>query len=837
MLRTSRRPMAAVAAALALLLVAVSTAGAARPRVAPARPEAKPFEDVRMPDMRKGDAPGAAPLRALAPAARDARARLVRRLGGETVLNADPLTATPRMLGRLDGTLTGPHAGDPADVALGYVDDNAAALGLSPSDVSSLHLADRASADGVTYLRWRQEVDGVPVLDNQLQAAVDGDGRVVSVTGAPRPDLPQTIATPSLSAADARSAVARDVGVDHPATVASGPSGPRQETTFSTGDRAALVLFGDTGGTRLAWQVTYRADASAWYVSVVDAATGAILRRANMVDSLVDASVFDNYPGAQFGGDQRTVSLDPYLTDPVNGTTLTGPFAHAWSDIDDDNVAAPSEEVDPRASAGGPYRFNEVKAADNPDGACDGGHRCSWNGASPGSWAPNRKQNAVQVFWSVNRFHDHLAAPPIGFDAFTGATAVRVNTDDGANGVPPTPADPPPAFPDGDHLDNANMTTLPGQAPVMQMYLFIHIPGTPPSSVPFRDVNGGDDASIVYHEYTHGMSNRLIADGTAGGGLQNRQSAAMGEGWSDWYAKDFLVDQFPALDTAADGEIDMGAYVDTGHNIRTQPLDCSVGAPTPPCLGGYTYGDFNALAGAVDPHNAGEIWGETLWDIRKLLGSQVAEAIITGGMRLTPVEPSFLDARNAILQADSALFGGIHVNTLWGVFANRGMGFSASSAGSDDPNPVERFDLPPVTPPAPAQRSAGGATPQAVPASAVARVQVPSRPTARVDRSAARGRASVTFGCSSACSVTATMTVSRATARSAGLGRTTHLARVTRRLAGAGRRTFALTMSTATLRKARARGLRALGVTVTVSIRDSRGQTRALKRALRVRIG
>ena len=25
----------------------------------------------------------------------------------------------------------------------------------------------------------------------------------------------------------------------------------------------------------------------------------------------------------------------------------------------------------------------------------------------------------------------------------------------------------------------------------------------------------------------------------------------MGEGWSDWYAKDFLVAQFPALDTPA----------------------------------------------------------------------------------------------------------------------------------------------------------------------------------------------------------------------------------------------------------------------------------------------
>ena len=32
------------------------------------------------------------------------------------------------------------------------------------------------------------------------------------------------------------------------------------------------------------------------------------------------------------------------------------------------------------------------------------------------------------------------------------------------------------------------------------------------TSAQFRDANGGDDASIVYHEYTHGLSSRLITD-------------------------------------------------------------------------------------------------------------------------------------------------------------------------------------------------------------------------------------------------------------------------------------------------------------------------------------
>ena len=37
----------------------------------------------------------------------------------------------------------------------------------------------------------------------------------------------------------------------------------------------------------------------------------------------------------------------------------------------------------------------------------------------------------------------------------------------------------------------------------MQMYLW-------GNTGAFRDVNSGDDAAILYHEYTHGLSNRLI---------------------------------------------------------------------------------------------------------------------------------------------------------------------------------------------------------------------------------------------------------------------------------------------------------------------------------------
>ena len=706
-----RRLLAATAALLApLALVALPTvAGAVAPpsdQGGSARGGPRPFLDVRQPAIDRATRPNATAPRELPADDRAARRRLVRGLGRQAVLDADPLTGTPRVLGKLNGTLSGPRAGDPADVALDYVRDRAGALGLSDGDLAGLRLADRHTARGVTHLRWQQVVRGIPAYDNDLRVNVDGDGRVINVLGTPRHGLSVDSVSPALSAARALDALQRNVGVSRDVRVTSTASNARRTTRFSTGDMARLVLFGDVRSVRLAWHLTYDAGPAAWYDAVVDATTGRVLRRANLVKG-VDASVFDNYPGAPRGGEQRTVSLDAYLSDT---TRLFGPFAHTWSDVNDSSgsagVEAPSvgEDVEP-----GPYAQTDF-TAENAGGACLATARCSWNRTVPNSWQANRRQNAVQAHWYTSHFHDHLAAAPISFNSAAGnfedADRVLVQTDDGATTAG--------GLPNAAHVDNANFGTPPdGQSPRMQMYLFMH-DATPTASggqrSPFRDANGGDHAAIVYHEYTHGLSNRLITDADGAGALNSPQSAAMGEGWSDWYAEDLVVAEGHEVDTEAPGEIDIGRYVDAvPHQIRTQGMDCAVGADAAACpgavaprggtagSGGYTYGDFAKVrASGAQEHGDGEIWGETLWDLRGALGSATAQAIITEGMRLTPPEPSFLDARNAILQADQALFGGVHAAGIWGAFSARGMGFFAGTEDAFDVAPVESFAPPPA---------------------------------------------------------------------------------------------------------------------------------------------
>src|SRR5207344_1928480 len=124
-------------------------------------------------------------------------------------------------------------------------------------------------------------------------------------------------------------------------------------------------------------------------------------------------------------------------------------------------------------------------------------------------------------------------------------------------------------------------------------------------------------------------------------------------------------------DTSKPGELDLDIYEAPGvvGIARTEAIDCPVGQTSPFCPnGGYTYGDYGKIIGRPEVHADGEIWGQTLWDLRDALGSAKTEMIVTRGMELSPANPSFLDMRNSILQGDLAAFNGANRDTIWKVF-------------------------------------------------------------------------------------------------------------------------------------------------------------------------
>jgi extracellular elastinolytic metalloproteinase len=644
-------------------------------------------------------------------------------LGSEGVVAIDPLTSTPRMVGRLDGFLTGTSSAAAQDVALGYVRGNAAAFGLDAQAIAGLQLTrDYVSIDGTHHLFFTQKVNGVPVFGNGVKANVTKDGKLINVLGSPVASSSAGSATPGISASTAVAQARSDVeeGVV-PYRSAKGGEVTRP-TTFSNGDRASLVYFVGVDGLRLAWQSYVSGNAGA-FLHVIDASSGAVLYRRSLVDN-ADALVYENFPGAPNGGtqEQKSISQNGWLT---SASTLTGPNTHVYSDLDDSNDSTNAdglaEEIPPSGGGDWLYPITSFNAFGTlgPAYGC-GAVLCTWDpvlGTASGgftfegafSYEVNQFQDGAQLFYHVNTFHDHLAAAPIGFTQaagnFEGDDPVLGEAIDGANTYAPAGL---PGYPDPNHTDNANMATPPdGFSPRMQMYLW-HDPtanffADGPSGDPFSPTSGSNEADIVYHEYTHGLSNRLVVDSAGNSTLGNVQAGAMGEAWSDWYAFDFLVKQGLVADTSASGELRLGAYVANNQDlIRTEPIDCAVGADPGVCpggapeagTGGYTYGDFGKIIGRPEVHADGEIWVQTLWDLRNALGSETSESLITRAMELSPANPSFLDMRNSILQADVVAGGGSR-DTIWNVFAARGMGYFAAATNGDDPEPVEDFSQPP----------------------------------------------------------------------------------------------------------------------------------------------
>jgi extracellular elastinolytic metalloproteinase len=618
------------------------------------------------------------------------------------VLDLSPTTGTVRFLADLDGYLT-PRSAKPAPrIALGYVRSHAAALGLVRADLRTFHLTrDYRDITGTHHLYFTQRVDGTTLARHGLTASVSGGGHLLTVGGAP-----------VSKASDTKLPPASAYTITSAAQALAETRGPEIAGADTSDDTAQRVVFETGDGLRPAWETVVTSTTTP-AVTVIDAVTGRVLLRSPMTHyEHSTGRAFRFFPGAERGG--RQVQVDFTARNWLSGQarTLTGNNAHVYSDVNDDDRPSRSEEVHPQRGQSWGYRLK----AFHPRSArsfCGKPWPCSWNPDRAYSWEKNRAQNATQVFFFVNTWHDHLLKAPIGFTEAAGnfqlvnhgragkdGDPVRVQTDDGAD----TGTGRLEGLPDSDHIDNANMYTPPdGHRPTMQMYLQ-HEPFTSyPHEGPWSPTNAGDIADTVYHEYTHGLSGRLVVDVRGREALDPVQGDAMGEAWSDWYAMDYLVAQHLQRDRTGVADVRIGIY--EGHGVdldRTEPIDCKVGQQAKLCAGGktghrggYTYADFGHVIGEPEVHADGEIWAQTLWDLRDRLGSRTAESLVTRGMELAPANPSFLDMRNAILVADNAVYHGRHLAAVWQVFAHRGMGFDASSDGGRDERPTAGFDLPP----------------------------------------------------------------------------------------------------------------------------------------------
>jgi|GEM_PF-1939125 len=601
-----------------------------------------------------------------------------------------------------------------------FLSEHAALFGHGPEVLENARLArDYVTPhNGLRTTVWQQHLEGVRVFESTLQAHVTKDGALVNLASRLVPDVraaadsgtphrAELLAQPTVDAPHAVSIAASTVGdlvsADHviPATASEGPS-RRQNfhaPTLLETDAEYVWLPINENSMRLCWEVLFTSKKKGeMFRTLVDAGTGAALVQQRLTEYIAPASyrVFtSDSPSPMSPGLATPLSTQPPEV-PRSLVTLsaldTTASPNGW--IDDGVTETRGNNVDAHLD------LNSDNIADTPRPQSTGASRV-FDPPLDLTQAPSAYRDAavVNLFYWNNVIHDRYYG--LGFTEAAGNFQVN-NFGRGGIGNDAVQADAQ----DGSGTNNANFSTPPdGSAGRMQMYIF---------TGPTPDRDGDFDQEVVIHEYTHGLSNRLVG---AGVGISALQPRGMGEGWSDFYALCLLSD--PADNP--NGTYGAGAYASDQlsgltanyyYGIRRYPYctdlnknpltfkdidptkaSAHTGVPKSP-LGGST---------ADEVHNVGEVWCVTLWDMRANLivkhggaaGNDLALRLVTDGMKLAPANPTFLQARDAIIQAELVSSGGTDRGELWSAFAKRGMGSGATSpASSTATGVVENYDFP-----------------------------------------------------------------------------------------------------------------------------------------------
>jgi len=545
------------------------------------------------------------------------------------------------------------------------------AFGFTDAEIDALDAAKVYDTPGlgVTHVQFLQRVDGISVFRGQVRVNLDGGGGVLNVGGEYFPGLRVT-APPKIGADTALRAAAAALGLSGsvPASIERQPGGERR-TTYAAGGEyleppvARLVLLPEgRGAARLVWEVVIHEAVSGWdneFRTLVDAASGEPVLRELMTlyagpTTPADATgvVFDCEDPGKCGQTTESLAGDPAAS-PLNwvedGQTLT----------QGNNVASRTDwnGFDPGGT----------------DTMANGGRQLAFdfpftNGYElNGDLFADSDAGITNAFYWGNLIHDHWHA--LGFDE-TAGNYQQDNFGLGGLGGDRVNVDVQDSAAHSFVRNNANWSpTNDGSQPRTNYFMW---------TTPDRD--GAFDAGVIWHEFGHGLSTRLVG-GPSTQCLNGAQGGGMGEGWSDWLAVNFFAD--PADDPA--GPAIVGEYV-TGNSqrgIRRYPYHHDL------AINPLTYADL-CDGGSCEVHDEGEIWAQVLWDVRHDLiqahgfadGRLRAEQLVIDGMKLSPCSPNMVVMRDAILEGDVQRYGGADSCLLRSAFARRGLGVAAFSNGT-----------------------------------------------------------------------------------------------------------------------------------------------------------
>ncbi|HEX4970981.1 MAG TPA: M36 family metallopeptidase [Steroidobacteraceae bacterium] len=612
----------------------------------------------------------------------------------EASVETDATTGAVTALTSQRGYLSDKSSGAPMTLAMTFVRNNLAALGLEAADLQGYEVTDvvQSKATGATHIYLRQRYRGIPVYNAQLHINVNRDGRIISVNNSFLPGIARAVKSlsPRMQLGGAVSAAAQFFGTQLPAQpkALQAPRGTQQASRVERAgislapiDGKLMLLPIRQGEARLVWnfQIHTLDEEHSWDFTV-DAESGQVWTRFDWVagDSYRvyrQPAESPNHTSPLPPSDGRVLVVNPANTtaSPFGWHDTSGVAGAEFTTTQGNNVQA----------------YTDVDANNSPDAnsSPSGGAALAFDFPLSLAQAPSayRPAAVTNLFYLNNFIHD--VQYQYGFDEAGGNFQVN-NYGRGGLGNDSVRAEAQ----DGAGTNNANFGTPPdGQRPRMQMFVW---------TSPNPDRDGDLDAGIVFHEYGHGISNRLVGGPANVNCLTNRQQP--GEGLSDWWA---LAHTAEVGDQGTDPR-GMGTYAlgqpTTGLGIRTQRYSTDAAVNT------WTYASINGMA---VPHGVGSVWAQAAWEVYwKLVnahgfdpnlfnaagnaGNQRMMLYVVEGLKNTACNPTFTQVRDGIIQAAVDNHGGEDVCPMWEAFAAFGLGTNAVSSGSNGTTPTNGFSIP-----------------------------------------------------------------------------------------------------------------------------------------------
>jgi hypothetical protein len=656
-------------------------------------------------------------------------------------IDRDEILGTPAWIVSTRGFLSGPGGqglgiapetaaafptDDPNRAIKAFLQQHRAIFGHGPEVLQNARVKREfvTPHNGLRTVIWEQQFDGIPVFEGLLIAHTTKANELAGLsshflpdpaqaTGLSAPDRAALEARPPITAQQAIANAAQNIGEAlaaneiMPLDAFAEGAGQRQKFQAAPSKGAAeaqLVWFPlNRNSLRLCWEIVLMSRGRGeMFQILIDARTGEALLRHSLTESISNASyrVFladSPTPLSPGYSTPQSTAQPPAISRLLVVTNAFDTNASPSGWINDGDNETLGNNVDARLDRNADEMADIPRPRGSPFRVFDFPLDLTQD--------PVSYSNAcvVNLFFWCNWMHDRLYE--FGFTEAAGNFQAN-NFGRGGQGNDPIIAEAQ----DGANINSFNNDTFStppdGASGRMEMYLFN-------GPTPNRDSDF--DMQIILHEYAHGLSNRRVGGGV---GISALQSRGLGEGWSDFYS--LALSTNPTNDPNANypegGYVAYQLYGGLTNNyyfgIRHYPYttDLTKDPVTFKDIDpGQAYFHVGVPRNPVIPdsptevHNQGEVWCAILWDARANLiakygpatGSHLIIQLVTDALNLTPANPNFIQARDAIIQADLVDNNGANYRDLWAAFTKRGLGDGASAPNSSTTSGViESFSAP-----------------------------------------------------------------------------------------------------------------------------------------------